>query len=114
MEYQDSTGNLSRHVKGCDPEETAETEMISAYASGATYSPGRLRFLVAMWCARRHRPFAIVDDPEFQEIARMLYSKAKIPSHWTVSRDVQAIFNSTKPRVRDHLKVCELSWIALH
>ena len=105
MEYQDSTGNLSRHVKACEPEETVETEMITAYAGGATYSPTQLQFLVAMWCARRHRPFAIADDPEFHEIARMLYSKAKIPSRWTVSRDVQDIFESTKDRVRKHLQV---------
>ena len=79
--------------------------MISAYASGATYSPARLRFLVAMWCARRHRPFAIADDPEFHDIAHMLYSKVKIPSRWTVGRDVQTIFESTKVRVREHLQV---------
>ena len=105
MEYQDSTGNLSRHVKACEPVDTPETEMITAYAGGATYSPARLRFLVAMWCARRHRPFGIVEDPEFHEIAHMLYSKAKIPLRWTVSRDVQTLFDSTKVRVREHLKV---------
>ncbi|RDX41722.1 hypothetical protein OH76DRAFT_1303222, partial [Lentinus brumalis] len=79
-DYEDSTGNLKRHVDLCDPDETPESEAISAFAHGATYSPARLRFLIAMWCAARHRPFAIVDDPEFQEMLRMLYGKVKLPS----------------------------------
>ncbi|PIL25420.1 hypothetical protein GSI_13310 [Ganoderma sinense ZZ0214-1] len=99
MEYQESTGNLSRHVKACDPEETPETEMITAYASGAQYSPARLRFLVAMWCARRHRAFQIVEDAEFREVLHMLYAKARLPSRVTVSRDVQAIHAMAKANV---------------
>lgn len=105
MEYQESTGNLSRHVKACDPEDTPEAEIITAYASGVTYSASRLRFLVAMWVARRHHPFTIVDDPEFQEILRMLYPKIKLPSRVTVSRDVRDIFERTRERLKDKLKV---------
>ncbi|KAI0739542.1 hypothetical protein C8Q80DRAFT_1123949 [Daedaleopsis nitida] len=77
MEYQDSTRNLARHVKMCDPDDTPEVEQITAYAHGATYSPGCLRFLIAMWCTWRHCPFTIVEDPEFQEIVCMLYNKAE-------------------------------------
>ena len=66
-DYEDSTGNLRRHVLACDPDETPENEMITSYAQGVTYSAPRVRFLLAMWCARRHRPFAIVDDPEFRD-----------------------------------------------
>lgn len=105
MEYQDSTGNLARHVKMCEPDDTPQVEQITAYAHGATYSPERLCFLIAMWCARRHRPFSIVEDPEFQEIVRMLYNKAKIPSRMSVSRDVRAIFNECKERVCRMFKV---------
>ncbi|TBU31223.1 hypothetical protein BD311DRAFT_624230, partial [Dichomitus squalens] len=32
MEYQESTGNLSRHAKACDPDDSPETELITAYA----------------------------------------------------------------------------------
>ncbi|PIL25421.1 hypothetical protein GSI_13311 [Ganoderma sinense ZZ0214-1] len=74
-DYQDSTGNLTRHRLLCEPEDTPEKEMITAYAAGTVYSPSHIRFLVAMWCARRHRPFSIVDDPEFQTL---LQSSAKI------------------------------------
>ena len=109
MEYQESTGNLSRHVKSCDPEDTPEVEMITTYASGVTYSYARLRFLVAMWAAQCHRPFAIVDDPEFREILAMLYSRIELPSRVTVSCDVRDIFNNTKEIAIKMLKVRTLS-----
>ena len=109
MEYQDSTGNLNRHIKACDPDDTPEAEMITTYASGVTYSPARLRFLIAMWVAHRHRPFLMVEDPEFWEILRMLYPKVQLPSRVTVSRDVQDIFERTRSRLKDLLKVCAVS-----
>ena len=105
MEYQESTGNLSRHVKACEPEDSPETEKITTYASGGQYSPARMRFLIAMWVARRHRAFQIVDDPEFQEIVRMLYQKAQLPSRVTVSRDVQHIYVMSKANVIKLFKV---------
>ena len=105
-DYEDSTGNLRRHVLACDPEETPENEMITSYAQGVTYSAPRVRFLLAMWCARRHRPFAIVDDPEFRELLGMLYARVQIPSRHTVSRDVQTIMDDTRARVLQHFKVC--------
>ena len=106
MEYQESTGNLLRHVKACDPEDIPETEIITAYASGGQYSPGRMRFLIAMWVARRHRAFQIVDDLEFHEIVRMLYQKAQLPSRVTVSRDVHDIYLMSKENVIKLFKVC--------
>ena len=105
-DYEDSTGNLRRHVLACDPDETPENEMITSYAQGVTYSAPRVRFLLAMWCARRHRPFAIVDDPEFRELLSMLYARVQIPSRHTVSRDVQTIMDETRARVLDYFKVC--------
>ena len=105
MDYQDSTGNLSRHVKMCEPQDTQEAEMITAFAAGVTYSPARLRFLLAMWVARRHRPFTVVEDPEFQQIVRMLYAKAQLPSHVTLLCDVQAIFAECKGKLIDYLQV---------
>ncbi|PIL32390.1 hypothetical protein GSI_05636 [Ganoderma sinense ZZ0214-1] len=76
----ESTGNLNKHVKLCIPEKTTETQLITEYAQGVNYSYARLRFLLAMWVARRHRPFTIVEDPEFREILRMLFARVDIPS----------------------------------
>lgn len=74
-------------------------ELITAYAHGVAYSPARLRVMLALWCARRHRPYAIVDDPEFHGILQMLYAKVELPSRHTVSRDVQTIFERTRGRL---------------
>ncbi|PIL32936.1 hypothetical protein GSI_05054 [Ganoderma sinense ZZ0214-1] len=80
--------DLNKHVKLCIPEKTTETQLITEYAQGVNYSYARLRFLLAMWVARRHRPFTIVEDPEFREILRMLFARVDIPSRVTVARDL--------------------------
>ncbi|OJT06793.1 hypothetical protein TRAPUB_2358 [Trametes pubescens] len=102
-DYEDSTTNLKRHAELCDPPETPATEMITAYASGVSYSPSRMRYLIAMWCARRHRPFSIVEDEEFREILHMLYPKVSLPSRFTVSRDIQMIVEDSRDRVKELL-----------
>ncbi|OJT02096.1 hypothetical protein TRAPUB_7442 [Trametes pubescens] len=93
---EDSTGNLRRHADCCDPDETAESDLLSIYAHGVTYTAQRMRLLLALWCARRHRPYAIVEDPEIQEVFRMLYSRVYIPSRTTVSRDVRTLHRDMK------------------
>lgn len=61
------------------------------FASGTTYSPARLRYYLALWCARRHRPFVIVDDEEFRALLHMLYGRVEIPSRVTVGRDIKVM-----------------------
>lgn len=58
-----------------------------------------------MWCARRHRPFSIVSDPELQELFKMLYSRVTVPHPTTVSRDVTEMYILSKERVAKMLKV---------
>jgi hypothetical protein len=60
---------------------------------------------VALWVARRHRPFAIVEDPELLDIFRDLNNKCKTPSASTISRDVKEIFQLTRPKVAQMLQV---------
>lgn len=116
-DYEDSTGNLKRHVDACDPNPTPESESITAFANNATYSPAPMRFLLEMWCASRHRPFKVVEDPEFRAMLGMLYGKVQIPSRVTVSRDVQLILDETMARLVDHFEVrltCFISMSILH
>lgn len=94
-DYEDSTSNLKCHIKLCEPEKSSEADAITAFTSGATYSPTRLCFLLMMWCVSRHWPFAIVDNPEFQSILHMLYGKVKIPSCVTILHDIQNIINKS-------------------
>jgi hypothetical protein len=51
-----------------------------AYSHGSTYSAPKLRLKLALWVAQRHRPFAIVADPEFIEILTDLNAKVIVPS----------------------------------
>lgn len=105
-DYEDSTGNLGRHVLKCEPAKSPESEAISAFAAGSTYSAARVRYYLALWCARRHRPFLAVEDPEFRALLRMLYSRAEVPSRVTVSRDVQLIMSHCKNNVIALFEVC--------
>ncbi|KAI1787695.1 hypothetical protein LXA43DRAFT_1064176 [Ganoderma leucocontextum] len=100
----ESTGNLNRHVQACTPKKAPKTQMITGYAQGATYSYACVHFLLAMWIARRHRPFTIVEDPEFKELLRMLYVRVEIPSRVTVSRDLKDIFEDSRARVKAKLQ----------
>ncbi|OJT02144.1 Zinc finger BED domain-containing protein RICESLEEPER 1 [Trametes pubescens] len=95
-DYEDSTGNLRRHVLKCEPAQTPESEVITAFAAGSTYSAARVRYYLALWCARHHRPFLAVEDAEFRALLRMLYGRVEIPSRVTVSRDVQLIMHHCK------------------
>ncbi|KAM5530251.1 hypothetical protein V8D89_016080 [Ganoderma adspersum] len=103
-DYQDSTRNLTRHRLLCEPEETGQMQMIEAYASGTAYSPAWIRYLIAMWCTRRYRPFTIVDDPKFLAMMCMLYGKVKIPSCFTVSHNIRDIMVFTKGHVMQVLQ----------
>ncbi|OJT08548.1 hypothetical protein TRAPUB_554 [Trametes pubescens] len=73
-DYEELTGNLTRHRGLCDPDDSPEVEMITAYARGTAYSPAR-------------------------ELMCMLYAKVELPSRVTVSRDVQMIMLDGKIRV---------------
>lgn len=104
--HEDSTSNLLRHVRTCEPPETPESETLAAYASGATYSKAKYRYLLALWCARRHRPFSIVEDPEFRRIVRMLYARVETPSRISVSRDIQHLLEHARTQLVVRLGVC--------
>ncbi|KAI0363104.1 hypothetical protein BV20DRAFT_958990, partial [Pilatotrama ljubarskyi] len=108
-DYEDSTGNLQRHVRACVPDDVPEVERMEAYANGSLYSAARVRYYIAVWCARRHRPYYIVEDMEFRHLLFLLYGKVVIPKRMTVSRDVRMIHSFCVERVIEHFKVHPLS-----
>lgn len=110
-DYEDSTGNLHRHIGVCVPQKTAESEAITAYGAGSQYLYARMRFLSALWCARRHRPYLTVEDPELRDILKMLYGRVEIPTRMTVSRDVQFILGDSKKHVIVLFKVSRVRLI---
>lgn len=92
VRHDESTSNLLRHVDKCSPGAATGTSTITAFAHGSTYSYPKFRMKLALWVSRRHRPFAIVEDPELVDIFMDLNNKVEVPSHVTISRDVKEIF----------------------
>ncbi|PIL27248.1 hypothetical protein GSI_10392 [Ganoderma sinense ZZ0214-1] len=100
----ESTSNLNRHINVCVPPTALNATQITGYAQGVNYSYARVRYLLAMWIARRHRPFTIVEDLEFCELLHMLYARVEIPSRVTISRDLKDIFEDSCARVKTKLQ----------
>ena len=98
---------MARFVKECEGEEAGKNQQksISDFAHGSTYTAADFRTKIAIWVARRHRPFAIIEDPELQDLFRMLYARVKIPSRHTVARDMRLILEDSKARLIVILKV---------
>lgn len=63
---------------------------------------------LALWVARHHRPFVIVEDDELVEIFTDLNNKVAVPSRFTVSRDVKEIFLMSQVKVSEILEVCDV------
>jgi len=61
---------------------------------------------IALWVARCHRPFSIVEDEELLDIFHDLNAQCITPSRVTVSRDVMEIFKMTRVKVAKILQVC--------
>jgi hypothetical protein len=104
--HDDSTSNLVRHVKLCSGVSAGGSSSITAFAQGSTYTPHKFPMKLAIWVARRHRPFTIVEDEELVDIFRDLNNKVQVPSRFTVSRDVKEIFDMSRLKVAEILKVC--------
>ena len=100
-----STGNLVRHVNGCEPSKNVQSDAMRKYLSGSTYTPELLRFKLAMWCTRKQCPFVIVEDDDLKDIFVMFDSRVQIPSAQTVSSDIKNIHKLSKGRLKDFLKV---------
>jgi hypothetical protein len=102
----ESTSNLTRHVRNCAPADTSQTQALAIYASGSKYTKETHRMKVALWVANRHHPFSIVEDPELLEIFADLNPLCQTPKHHTVSRDVKDIFSLSQKEVAIILQVC--------
>ncbi|GJE85026.1 hAT transposon family protein [Phanerochaete sordida] len=99
--WDDSTSNLVRHVNACNKSSKPPPgqKAIDDFAQGTTYNPAKFRVKLNIWIARRHRPYNIVQDPEFLELLRMLNAKVEVPHPTTISRDIREIFTITREAV---------------
>ncbi|RPD52433.1 hypothetical protein L227DRAFT_514796 [Lentinus tigrinus ALCF2SS1-6] len=112
-DYEDSTSNLKRHIELCEPMDTPEAQTMQDFAHGVTYSWPQVRYLIAMWCVCSHCPFSIVEDREFQKLLQMLYLKIRLPSHFTIARDIRVITDSAETSLIKLFKVSTDSLVHL-
>ncbi|KAF7371898.1 Zinc finger BED domain-containing protein 4 [Mycena venus] len=95
--HDDGTSNLRRHVLSCvGIPAAASSGSIKSFAIGSKYTPASHHMKIALWVARRHRPFLIVEDPELLDIFLDLNNRIETPSASTVSRDVKEIFQMSQ------------------
>lgn len=78
---------------------------MNTFASGSTYKHEKLRTVVVCWVAGRRRLMAIIGDPEFLNIVKMLNPRAELPSQNTITRDIKTIYLMTRVSLRGSLKV---------
>jgi hypothetical protein len=112
--HDDSTSNLIHHAKSCDAGTLVGSGSIREFAHGSTYTPHKLRMKIAIWVACWHRPFAIVKDDELVDIFKDLNNKVEVPSCFTVSQDVNEIFEMSRKQVTAILKVHALIPLPIH
>ena len=103
--HDESTSNLTRHVRNCAPNDSTQTRALAVYASGSKYTKASHHMKLALWVSNRHRLFSIVEDPELLEIFTDLNPNCSTPKHHTLSRDVKEIFSLSKIEVGTKLQV---------
>lgn len=69
------------------------------------YSVAAHRALIALRCAKNHRPFNSVLDEDYQMEVQMLRPGTVLPHPITISRDVRMIYVEMAKKVRDYFKV---------
>jgi hypothetical protein len=78
---------------------------MATFATGSKYNAATHRMKIALWIARRKRPFSIVQDPELLDIFHDLNPNCVSPSRYTVSRDIQEILVLSRTKVGEILRV---------
>lgn len=109
------TGNLQHGINACKDKHPRTTQSGANHANLASssadptpslYTPAGHRALIAIRCARSHRPANMVTDPEYLLEVEMLHPGTIVPSPSTVARDINAIYLAASEKVKDHFKAC--------
>ncbi|KAG8747952.1 hypothetical protein FRC11_012206, partial [Ceratobasidium sp. 423] len=78
------------------PEES--TEQVSQF------SLARFQAFLALWCARNHRPFEMINDDLFAAIVNELRPGTLLPDSTTLSRDVQSLYQQNMQAIRHYFQ----------
>lgn len=86
------TNNLLRKANACDLRRQSVQDVSTVSTTDRKFSPARLWALLALWSARNHRPFELVQDKLFAMIVDELRPRTLPPNRTTLSRDVRGLY----------------------
>jgi hypothetical protein len=101
------TKNIQDGVKACNKHAGTVTDTTAVKSTGRPYSPAAHRTLIAMRCAKNHRPFNSVLDEDYQAEVEMLCPGTVLPSPQTVSCDIKAMYAEMSKNVRNYFMVMQ-------
>lgn len=99
------TKNLQDGVRACNNRRGVTAGDTAVQPTGEPYSAAAHRTLIALRCAKNHRPFNSVLDEDYQAEVEMLRPGTILPSPQTVSRDIKAIYVSMSIMLRTYFAV---------
>jgi hypothetical protein len=97
------TKNIQDGVKACIKRAGTVTDTVRS--TGQPYSAAAHCTLIAMWCAKNHRPFNFVLDEDYKAEIEMLRPGTILPSPQTVSRDIKSIYIEMSKSVKNYFMV---------
>jgi hypothetical protein len=101
----EGTANLKLGADKCNDRNGVVGGALESNSNTPTYSVAAHRALIALCCAKHHRPFNSILDDDYQLEVEMLHPGTIIPHPSTVSRDIQTIYIEMAKGVRDYFKV---------
>lgn len=109
----EGTSNLRLAAEKCDNKHRAHlttTNNSSPSNVGAIpYSRAAHRAIILLRCAKNHRPFNSVLDPDYQTEVQMLRPGTEIPHPITISRDIRTVYLEVLKTVRAYFAVSPCS-----
>ena len=99
------TKNIQDGVKVCNKNVLGVTGTTAVRSTGQPYSLAAHRTLIAMRCAKNHRPFNFVLDEDYRAEIEMLRPGTILPGPQTVSRDIKSIYAEMSKNVQHYFKV---------
>ncbi|CAE6473416.1 unnamed protein product [Rhizoctonia solani] len=77
------------------------------------FSLARFRALLALWCARNHRPFEMISDDLLVAIVNELRPGTALPDPTTLSRDIQSLYQRNMQAIRHYFQGIDYIHLAM-
>ncbi|TFK41567.1 hypothetical protein BDQ12DRAFT_565291, partial [Crucibulum laeve] len=101
----EGTSNLQHSVALCLKLHGDKPVPQSTTGSSIPYSEAAHCTLLALCCAKEHRPFNSVLDEDYQAEVEMLQPGTKLPHPATINNDVKSLYNGLSRHVKSYFQV---------